>query len=71
LLNSSGDFMKKYTEVGQKKTSDDDALAGSEEQSAKRQKVTDELRYGLRAHEIRHPMMWQFKVTVTVVTVVT
>ena len=44
-FNSSSDFMKKLYEIGQQKPADDVEPTVSEEQSAKRQKVTDELRY--------------------------
>jgi len=45
LLNSSSDFMKKLSEIGQQQPADDAGQADTEEQSAKRLKVTDELRY--------------------------
>lgn len=54
LLNSPGDFMKKLSEIGQQKPADDAVPADSEEQSAKRLKVTDELRYFLSSFKSRH-----------------
>jgi len=46
LLHSSSDLMKKLSVIGQQKPADDAVQQpDSDEQSAKRMKVTDELRY--------------------------
>jgi len=45
--NSASDFMKKFSESVQKKQADDAVEVDSDELSAKKMKVTDELRYYL------------------------
>ena len=45
VWNSSSDFMKKLSEIGQQKPADNAEQADTDEQSSKKLKVTDELRW--------------------------